>query len=101
VRLTLPSERTPAYGGEHGTVSRTDKRSHGGRLASPEVRHLNQEQLAQRLGVSQRTLEGWRHRGKGPAYLRLEGRVAYRVIDVERFEIECLQRGSRVRSGEP
>jgi predicted site-specific integrase-resolvase len=69
---------------------------HGGKL----VRHLNQEQLAERLGVSQRTLEGWRSRGKGPVYLRLGGRVAYRVIDIERFEIECLQSGSRVRSGE-
>jgi len=82
-------------------VSRTDKCSHGDRLASPEVRHLNQEQLAQRLGLSQRTLEGWRYRGKGPAYLRLEGRIAYRVIDIELFEIECLQRGSRVGSGAP
>ena len=82
-------------------MSRTDKCSHGGRLASTEIRRLNQEQLAQRLGVSQRTLEGWRYRGKGPAYLCMEGRIAYRVIDVERFEIECLQTGSRLRSGEP
>jgi predicted site-specific integrase-resolvase len=82
-------------------VSRTDECSDSGRLPSPEVRHLNQEQLARRLGVSQRTLEGWRHRGKGPAYLRLEGRIGYRVADVERFEMECLQRGSRVRSGGP
>jgi hypothetical protein len=72
-----------------------------GRTQPSEARHLTQAQLAQRLGVSQRTLEGWRYRGKGPGYLRLEGRIAYRVIDVERFEIECLQRGSRVRSGEP
>jgi Helix-turn-helix domain len=56
-----------------------------------EVRHLTQRQLAHRLGVSQRTLEGWRYRGKGPAYLRLEGRVAYRLTDVEHFEQECLQ----------
>jgi hypothetical protein len=81
-------------------VSRIDRRSHDHRLASPEVRHLNQEQLAQRLGVSQRTLEGWRYRGKGPAYLRLEGRIAYRVIDVERFEFECLRTAHRVKSGE-
>ena len=67
---------------EKGTVSQADERSHSDRLASPEIRHLNQEQLAQRLGVSQPTLEGWRHRGKGPAYLRLEGWIAYRVIDV-------------------
>jgi transcriptional regulator with XRE-family HTH domain len=61
-----------------------------------EVRHLTQAQLAERLGVSQRTLEGWRYRGKGPAYLRLEGRIAYRLTDVERFELECLQTTSLV-----
>lgn len=82
-------------------MSRADKRSHSSKLASPEIRHLNQSQLAQRLGVSQRTLEGWRYRGKGPAYLRLEGRIAYRVIDVERFEIECLQTRSRLGAREP
>jgi len=70
-----------------------------GTTAQSEVRHLTQAQLAQRLGVSQRTLEGWRYRGKGPAYLRLEGRVAYRLTDVERFELECLQATSRV--GDP
>ena len=82
-------------------MSRADKRSHSGKLASPEIRHLNQRQLAQRLGVSQRTLEGWRYRGKGPAYLRLGGRIAYRLTDVERFEIACLETGPRARSGEP
>jgi hypothetical protein len=82
-------------------VSRADQRSHGGRSTSPEVRHLNQEQLAERLGVLQRTVEGWRYRGEGPAYLRLGGRIAYRLADVERFEIECLQTGSRGGSSEP
>jgi predicted site-specific integrase-resolvase len=70
-----------------------------GTTALSEIRHLTQAQLAQRLGVSQRTLEGWRYRGKGPAYLRLEGRIAYRLTDVERFEQECLQATSRV--GDP
>lgn len=72
-----------------------------GRRQPSEVRHLTQAQLADRLGVSQRTLEGWRYRGKGPAYLRLEGRIAYRVIDVEQFELECLQSGSRAGTSEP
>ena len=58
------------------------------------VRHLSQEQLAQRLGVSERTIEGWRYRGKGPDYLRLEGRIAYRLADVERFELERLHESS-------
>jgi hypothetical protein len=72
-----------------------------GRTAPSEVRHLTQAQLAQRLGVSQRTLEGWRYRGKGPAYLRLEGRIAYRLTDVEHFELQCLQPRAPAGSGEP
>ena len=56
------------------------------------LRHLNQKQLAERLGLSERTIEGWRYRGKGPDYLRLEGRIAYRLADVERFEADSLQR---------
>ena len=60
------------------------------------VRHLSQEQLAQRLGVSKRTIEGWRYRGKGPRYLKFEGRVAYRIIDVESFEADCLRDGRRL-----
>jgi hypothetical protein len=70
-----------------------------GRTEPSEVRHLTQAQLAERLGVSQRTREGWRYRGKGPAYLRLEGRVAYRLTDVERFEQACLQ--ETAQGGDP
>jgi transcriptional regulator with XRE-family HTH domain len=82
-------------------AEREARGSDGGGPGAPEVRHLNQEQLAERLGVSQRTIEGWRQRGRGPAYLRMGGRIAYRLADVERFELECLQKGSRARSGEP
>jgi transcriptional regulator with XRE-family HTH domain len=81
-------------------VSRADEHSHGVISTSSDVRHLSQEQLAERLGVSQRTLEGWRYRGRGPAYLRLGGRIAYRLADVERFEIACLETGARARTGE-
>ena len=51
-----------------------------------DVRHLNQEQLARRWAVSPRTLERWRSIGRGPAFLRLVGRVAYRLEDIEAFE---------------
>ena len=58
----------------------------------PPVRHLSQKEVAARLGVSPRTLEGWRYRGRGPAFLKLEGKVVYRLSDVERFEAGCLRR---------
>jgi hypothetical protein len=56
------------------------------------VRHLNQEQLARRWGLSPRTLERWRWLGSGPPFLRLNGRVAYRLEDVLAFERESLRK---------
>jgi hypothetical protein len=52
-----------------------------------DTRHLNQEQLARRWSLSPRTLERWRWLKQGPSYLRLGGRIAYRVEDVEAFEV--------------
>lgn len=48
--------------------------------------HLNEKMLAHRLGLSLRTLQRWRWQGKGPAYLKLGGRVVYRLRDVELWE---------------
>ena len=50
------------------------------------MRHLDQSGLAERWRVSMRTLEQWRWQGKGPRYLKIGGRVVYRVEDVEAFE---------------
>jgi len=55
-------------------------------VSSLFARHLNQDQLARRWSLSARTLERWRSHGKGPCYLRLGGRVAYRLEDIEAFE---------------
>jgi hypothetical protein len=52
----------------------------------PPTRHLRQKELAQRWGVSPRTLERQRWLGVGPRYLKLLGRVAYRLADVEEYE---------------
>ena len=51
-----------------------------------ELKHLNQEQLARRWSISPRTLERWRWLRKGPPYLRVGGRVVYRLEDVEAYE---------------
>jgi hypothetical protein len=48
--------------------------------------HLNQIELARRWGMSHRTLERWRWLRQGPRYLKLGGRVVYRLDDVEAFE---------------
>jgi hypothetical protein len=52
---------------------------------------LNQIELARRWKISPRTLERWRWLKLGPRYLKLGGRVAYRLEDVEAFEVEQLR----------
>ena len=47
---------------------------------------LTQAALAKRWEVSPRTLERWRCRGTGPQYLKVGGRVLYRLTDIEAFE---------------
>lgn len=47
---------------------------------------LSQKELAARWNLSPRTLEQWRWRGVGPRYLKLGGRVVYRLADVEAYE---------------
>ena len=51
-----------------------------------ETRHLNPFQLARRWGVTPKTLQNWRYKGKGPAYLKICGHIVYRQDDVEQFE---------------
>ena len=47
---------------------------------------LSQIELAARWKISHRTLERWRWAQEGPRYLKIGGRVVYRVSDVEAFE---------------
>ncbi|CUA90367.1 Helix-turn-helix domain [Chelatococcus sambhunathii] len=47
---------------------------------------MNQLELAVRWGISHRTLERWRWNGEGPKFLKVGGRVVYRLSDVEEYE---------------
>jgi hypothetical protein len=47
---------------------------------------MTQGQLAVRWNISPRTLERWRWLRQGPAFIKLGGRVVYRVVDVVAFE---------------
>ena len=47
---------------------------------------LNQTELAARWSISARTLERWRWTGEGPAFLKIGGRVVYRLEDVLAYE---------------
>ena len=67
------------------------------------IRHLTQLDLARRWAMSPRSLERWRWTGVGgPPFLKVGGRVVYRLADIEAFEAERLhestapkQRGGR------
>lgn len=52
------------------------------------IRHLHQVELGRRWSVSPRTLERWRWEGRGPQYLKLGGRVVYRLCDIEAYETD-------------
>ncbi len=47
---------------------------------------LCQVELARRWKLSPRTLERFRYEKKGPPYIKIGGRVVYRVADVETYE---------------
>jgi predicted site-specific integrase-resolvase len=56
-----------------------------------QVQHLNQAAVAHRLNISHRTLERWRWTGQGPRFLKIGGRVVYRIEDIETYEAERLR----------
>lgn len=62
------------------------------------LRHLNQHELATRWNISERTLERWRFTGEGPQFVKLGGRVVYRLADIEAYETARIQ---QVTSGIP
>ncbi|MEX3787337.1 helix-turn-helix domain-containing protein [Paraburkholderia sp. BR14374] len=62
------------------------------------IKHLNQRDLAERWDVSEATLERWRSDGIGPVFLKLQGRVLYRLEDVESFEAESLRKSTSERA---
>ena len=55
------------------------------------TKHLNQIDLAARWNISHRTLERWRWTGEGPRFVKLGGRVVYRLEDVEDYEREQIR----------
>ena len=56
-----------------------------------KVRLLETIHAADELGLSPRTLEGWRRRGEGPPYLKFGRRVKYRPEDIEAYKATRLR----------
>ena len=63
----------------------------------PIVKHLNQIDLSRRWSLSPRTLERWRWLREGPVYLKIGGRVLYRLEDIEAYETEQIRRSRSTR----
>jgi predicted DNA-binding transcriptional regulator AlpA len=51
-----------------------------------KARLLETRDAAEELGLSPRTLEGWRRRREGPPYLKFGRRVKYRIEDIETYK---------------
>ena len=58
------------------------------------MRFLTQDELATRWRMSPRSLERWRADGFGPEWIKMRGRVLYRIEDVFAFEQRQLRGGS-------
>ncbi len=54
-------------------------------------RVLHEQELAERWGLSVKTLQRWRCMALGPRFMKLGARVAYRLEDVEQYEEDVLQ----------
>lgn len=54
---------------------------------------FNENQLAERWALSIKTLQDWRRKGTGPAYLKLGKAIRYPHEIVEKFEAEHMAGG--------
>jgi excisionase family DNA binding protein len=62
-----------------------ERGSSGGVVPTRRPAALTERQVAEQLGLSVATLRAWRHRGRGPRFLRLGRSVRYLPPDVDEF----------------
>jgi hypothetical protein len=60
-------------------------------MTDRSIKHFNQVELSRRWSISPRTLERWRWLGHGPRFLKIGGRVVYRLDDIETFETQQMR----------
>ena len=60
--------------------------------AEPVHQLLTEKMLADRWVCSVARLQRWRTVGEGPQYLKIVGKVLYRLKDIEAYEEACLIR---------
>jgi hypothetical protein len=49
------------------------------------IPRVSEKAAAKALGAKPQTMRAWRHRGVGPAYLKLAGKIMYRLDDLKKF----------------
>jgi DNA-binding transcriptional MerR regulator len=54
-----------------------------------ELNLLNEQQAAEILHISVKTLQAWRQRKVGPRYYRLSNRVRYQFSDLLQYISDC------------
>lgn len=60
-------------------------------VVAPHERHvLSENELANRWGISPKTLQRWRTEGCGPRYMKLSKRVTYPLDVIIEFERHAL-----------
>ncbi|MFI1989812.1 DNA-binding protein [Actinoplanes sp. NPDC020271] len=59
-------------------------------MPQQDTTHLTPTHLAKRWSVTAGHLANQRSAGIGPAYLKLGGRVLYRLVDIETYEERSL-----------
>ena len=67
-------------------------------LSPGDLRVINENELAQRWGLSPKTLQRWRSEGRGPRYLKLSKRVSYPLESVIEFERGALHDSTSERA---
>ena len=80
--FAAPAELRRKHMSARQGMGRRDSSDHGADLLAGD-RLLSEAETAALLGIAQRTLQEWRRKGAGPAFIRLAGRsVRYRQADV-------------------
>ena len=67
-------------------------------LSPGDRRVLNENELAQRWGLSPKTLQRWRSEGRGPRCVKLSKRVSYPLESVIEFERGALHDSTSERA---
>lgn len=62
--------------------------------------NMSENELAQKWGISPKTLQRWRSEGRGPRYLKLSKRVIYPIDEIQKFESHSLYASTSERASD-